>query len=115
MNSFGAALRELRRDAGVTQRELAQRTGLDFSYISKLENDKNAPPAADSIVKICEVLGVPPERLLALTGKIPSDVHQTVATSSAAQEFLRQSQRMNLTEDEWRALSGEARRLRGEP
>ena len=114
MASFGETLRDIRREAGVTQRDLAQRTGLDFSYISKLENDRNAPPAADSIVRMCEVLGVPPERLLALTGKIPSDVQQTVASSTAAQEFLRETQRLSLTDDEWRVLSQEVRRLRGE-
>jgi HTH-type transcriptional regulator, competence development regulator len=114
MGSFGETLRELRRAAGVTQRELAQRTDLDFSYISKLENDRNSPPAADRIVRISEVLGVSAEHLLALTGKIPSDVQHTIGTSLAAQEFLRETQRLNLTDEEWRSLSQEVRRLRGE-
>ena len=109
---FGEALREMRRQSGLTQRELASKTGLDFSYISKVENGRNPPPAADTIVLLCEALGVAPESLLALTGKLPSDVQQAVGGSSAAQEFLRQTQRLGLTEDEWRALSHEVRRLR---
>jgi transcriptional regulator with XRE-family HTH domain len=111
--TFGSKLRKLRRDAGVTQRELAERTGLDFSYISKVENDRNQPPAADSIVKICEVLEVPPESLLALTGKIPSDVQGSIGSNVAAQEFLRETHRLGLTEGDWRQLSKEARKLRG--
>ena len=111
--TFGSQLRKLRREAGVTQRDLAESTGLDFSYISKLENDRNAPPAADSIVKICAVLNVPPESLLALTGKIPSDVQETISSNVAAQEFLRETHRLGLTEGDWRRLSKEARRLRG--
>ena len=111
--TFGTKLRILRRDAGITQRELADRTGLDFSYISKLENDRNPPPAADTIVRICETLEVPPESLLALTGKIPSDVQDSVSGNVAAQEFLRVTHSLKLTNNDWRRLSEEARRLRG--
>ncbi len=57
------------------ERELAVRTGLDFSYISKVENSRLPPPAADTIVSICNVLGVSPEELLALTGKTPNVVY----------------------------------------
>ena len=114
MGSFGEKLRELRRLAGVSQRELAHSTNLDFSYISKLENDRNSPPAADTILKICEVLGVSSEPLLALTGKIPSTIQQNLGSSEAAQEFLRESMRLNLSEEEWRSLSQQVRRLRCE-
>jgi transcriptional regulator with XRE-family HTH domain len=109
---FGEALRELRRKHGVTQRELADKTGLDFSYISKVENGRNPPPAADTIVKICAALEEPPEQLLALTAKLPSDIHQTVSGSPAAQVFLREAQRLNLTEEDWRLLSDHVRQLR---
>ena len=71
---FGPALRDRRRAAGLSQRELAARTGLDFSYISKVENGRVPPPAADTIVALCQVLQTPPEALLALTRKIPSAV-----------------------------------------
>ncbi len=111
---FGEALRELRRKHGVTQRELADKTGLDFSYISKLENGRNPPPAADTIVKICEVLEEPPEQLLALTSKLPSDIQQRVSASHAAQVFLREAQRLNLTEEDWQLLSDHVRQLRGD-
>lgn len=112
--SFGASLRELRRAAGISQRELASRVDVDFSYISKLENDRLPPPSADTVVRICEALGVPPERLLSLTGKIPSDVQQTVSASPAAQGFLREAQRFGLTEDEWSRLSRHLHQLRDE-
>src|SRR6185436_19799381 len=111
--SFGAKLKRLRRDAGVTQRALAERTGLDFSYISKLENDRNPPPAADTIVRICEALKIPAERLLALKGKLPSEIQDNVAGNVAAQQFLRITHKLGLTDRDWNHLSQEARRLRG--
>lgn len=112
--TFGEALRELRRKHGLSQRDLAEKTGLDFSYISKLENDRNPPPAADTIVKICKELEEPPEKLLALTGKIPTDIKQTISASPAAQVFLREAQRYDLTEEDWRLLSEHVKQLRGD-
>jgi transcriptional regulator with XRE-family HTH domain len=48
-NQFGDALREKRRVAGVSQRELADRVNVDFSYISKVETGRLPPPSADKI------------------------------------------------------------------
>lgn len=112
--SFGEALRTLRREKGISQRELAAKVGLDFSYISKLENGHLPAPAADTVVKICEALSVAPERLLSLGGKLPTDVQGIVGGSPAAQQFLREAQQFNITEEEWLCLRTELRRLRGE-
>jgi len=73
-----------RRAAGLSQRVLAARAGLDFTYISKVENGRLPPPAADTIVALSRVLDSPPEDLLALTRKIPSVVHRTVSANSCA-------------------------------
>ena len=43
--TFGQSLRKARRAAGHTQRSLAAGVGVDFSYISKVENDRIPPPA----------------------------------------------------------------------
>ena len=108
----GPALRARRRAAGLSQRALAARTGLDFSYISKVENGRLPPPAADTIVALCRVLDSPPEALLALTRKIPSAVRETVSGSPAAQQFLREAQELALTDREWARLLQALRRIR---
>ena len=108
-------MRERRRVAGLSQRQLAERAALDFSYISKLENDRLPPPAADTVVQICRVLGIPPGELLALAGKIPSKVREGVSTSAAAQDFLQEAQQMKLSDAEWRRMAGTLRRLRERP
>jgi transcriptional regulator with XRE-family HTH domain len=112
MNTFGQKLRELRRSKGVTQRELAAKVAVDFSYISKIENDRLPPPAADTIMRICEALSIPPDELLAMTGKMPSKVKQMVGTSSAALQFMRQAQSMKLTDEEWDELTRGLKQLR---
>lgn len=110
--TFGKYLRELRRKSQVSQRELASRVGVDFSYISKVENDRLPPPSADTVVAIAKALNVPEGELLAMIGKIPSDVEQTIATNPAAQEFLRELQLMKLSEKEWKAIRENLTRLR---
>jgi len=112
--TFGQTLRELRRSKSVSQRDLAEKVGVDFSYISKVENDRLPPPAADTIVKICKELGVPPNELLASTGKMPTDVKERLSTSTAALEFVRQAHDMDLTDDEWKTLTKRLRRLRSD-
>jgi HTH-type transcriptional regulator, competence development regulator len=113
-STFGSRLRQLRRQAGLTQRDLAQRTGLDFSYLSKLENDRVKPAAADTIVRISRELGVSEEELLALTGKIPSDVRLAVGSTRAAQRFLLAAQQLRLTEAEWDQMVMSLQRLRSD-
>lgn len=113
-DTFGQILRNLRRSKGISQRELAEKVGVDFSYISKVENERLPPPSADTIVKICEALAVPPDELLATTGKMPTPVKEMVSTSPSALEFMREAQAMGLTDQEWQKLTGQLKQLRSD-
>jgi transcriptional regulator with XRE-family HTH domain len=110
--TFGAMLRALRHQTGLSQRELAQRAKLDFSYISKIENDRLPPPAADTIVLLCSLLGVPADDLLAAARKLPTEIEERVGASAAAQAFLREAQ--SLTEYQWQQLTQTLYQLKGE-
>ena len=70
------------------------------------------PPAADTIVKICGVLGVPSDELLAMTGKMPTLIKEAISEKPAAQQFLREAQTMTLTDDEWGILTQQLKKLR---
>src|SRR5687768_608125 len=94
--TFGTKLRSLRRAKGISQRELGQRVGIDFSYISKVENDRLPPPAADTIEKICHELGVGPDELLGMTNKLPTGVRRMLLQSHGARDFMREAQEMDL-------------------
>ncbi len=110
--TFGQTLKNLRRSKGITQRELASAVGVDFSYISKVENNRMPAPAADTIVKICEKLGIPPDKLLAMTRKMPTPVKEAISENPVAQQFLREAQSMTLTDDEWGTLTQQLKKLR---
>jgi HTH-type transcriptional regulator, competence development regulator len=51
--TFGKILKQIRRDKGKTQREVAKAIDMDFGYFSKLENDKfDSQPILETIDKI---------------------------------------------------------------
>lgn len=110
--TFGQKLRELRKAKNISQRELAEKVGVDFSYISKLENDRLPPPAADTIVKICGILEIEADSLLVLTGKMRTETKEMLSSSVGAQKFIKQAQEMSLTDEEWHKLAKGLKRLR---
>ena len=68
---FGVRLRELRNLASMTQRELASRASVNYSYVSKIENGLMPPPSQKLILRLADILNVDKDELMALTRKIP--------------------------------------------
>ncbi len=58
MKNFATVLKEARKRARLTQKELASRTGLDHSYISKIERAASDPPSRDKVLAMAEALGL---------------------------------------------------------
>lgn len=71
--AFGVRLRELRRQQGLTQRELASRVHLDFTYLSKIENGADVPGEA-AVHRLADALKTDRDELLALAGKVPAEM-----------------------------------------
>ncbi|MGK7872967.1 MAG: helix-turn-helix domain-containing protein [Xenococcaceae cyanobacterium] len=70
--NFGKLIRKARKDKGYSQRELSKRLGLDFTYLSKLENDRaDYPPKEDVIRSLARNLDLDEEELIFLAGRIP--------------------------------------------
>lgn len=110
--TFGQTLRQCRRSAGVSQRSLAHGVGVDVSYISKLENDRMPPPAADTIVKMARALKAAPDGMLAISGKIPTSVSRMLSWKPAALRFFREAADLAVTDQEWERLTGVLTQLR---
>jgi transcriptional regulator with XRE-family HTH domain len=86
--SFGEYLRALRKAAGLSQRELAQQAGIDFTYLSKIENARVDPPGEATMRALARALGAEPEDLLARARKMPRDLKQLVAQGSPEKALL---------------------------
>ncbi len=78
---FGPYIRHTREAKGIGLRELAGRIEVEPAYLSKIEREIFAPPSEMLIMKIAVQLGEDPDRLLALAGKIPSDVRDMIIQS----------------------------------
>ena len=66
----GKMIREARQARGISLRQLADRVGIHFSHLSKIENGKDQV-GRNSLAKIAEMLGVDPDLMLGEAG------HQT--------------------------------------
>ena len=63
MASIGAKIRNARKEAGLTQVELAKKTSLSRSYIGDIEKDRYNPSVA-TLQAIADATGVPVESIL---------------------------------------------------
>lgn len=69
---FGQIIRQARKSKGYSQRELAKQLNLDFTYLSKLENNRaDYAPKEDVIRLIARNLDLDEEELIFLAGRIP--------------------------------------------
>ncbi|MBN1611402.1 MAG: helix-turn-helix transcriptional regulator [Polyangiaceae bacterium] len=110
-NTFGQQIRELRKAKGLTQRQLAERIEIDFTYLSKLENDRPGFAPSEAVIqKIAKELGADAEDLTLLARKIPEAIQETMTENPKAKAFLRSAG--ELTDAEWDRILEIARKKR---
>lgn len=73
---FGEKLRQLRTEAKLSLRKLADATDVNFSYLSKIETGVLPPPSERLITKLAATLNADKEELMALAGRLPSYVRE---------------------------------------
>lgn len=94
---FGSRLRQL-RVGKFNQRELAEKVGVDFTYLSKIENGKMPPPSEEVIIKLANELGADADELLQLARKVPEDIKTVINRSPGMPAFLRSISDLDNTE-----------------
>lgn len=79
--TLGQRIRNLRMQRSLTQRALADQIGINFTYLSKIENDKlqqDQSPKEETINKLAESLGADRDELMLSARKIPERIKQRV-------------------------------------
>ena len=81
--SFGETLRarrmaQVENDPTFSLRKVAGRVGIEPSYLSKIERGEEPPPGEGTIRRLAEELGENPDALLALAGKVSSDLLEII-------------------------------------
>lgn len=96
METFGEKMKALRKAKRITQRDLADLVGVDFTYISKMENGKliNAP-AEETIRKIARVLEIDADEFVVAARKVPKTIQETIVNDDFVVNFLRVAPRLD--------------------
>lgn len=81
--TFGVYVRGVREsfrreDPAYSVRRVAQRIGVEPAYLSKIERDQVAPPSEAAIRRLASELRADPDLLLAMAGKVSSDLQAIV-------------------------------------
>jgi transcriptional regulator with XRE-family HTH domain len=100
---FGTKLREMRQEKGMTLRSLAEAAGVDFTYLSKIENERvEHLPSAETIRDLARALEVDAMELLQLANKVPPELAK-LAGNEKARRFFQRAQEIASPKD-WDAL-----------
>jgi transcriptional regulator with XRE-family HTH domain len=83
MMQFSEHIRQARHailegDRAFSLRQVAARVGIEPAYLSKIERGVFPPPSEEVIVKLSGILGEDKDVLLALAGKLSSDLQQII-------------------------------------
>jgi tetratricopeptide (TPR) repeat protein len=115
---FGVKLKELRTGAGLSLRELADKVNVDYSYLSKIENNALPPPSQKVILLLAEKLNANKDELLMLAGKIPSDIAEILKDRKTIErlraEHAKREARTPAGKEEAAHQSGDLKYLLGE-
>lgn len=93
MASFGQVLRRLRDSRGLTQRAVASGAEMDYSYYSRLENDRFASrptrPTIDRLGRALRLQATERQQLLAAAGRLDPGAERLARIVSARPELAR--------------------------
>jgi transcriptional regulator with XRE-family HTH domain len=101
---FGRHLRNLRKQKNISQRDLATQVEIDFTYLSKIEGGRSAPPSEEVIRHIAQVLDADEDELINLAGKVPKDLKAVLEESPQAVELLRVLSERKLPDETYRRM-----------
>jgi len=68
----------LETDRGYSIRALAERIGVEPSFLSKVERGEQPPPSERRILELARELGEDPDVLLAMAGKISGELREAI-------------------------------------
>jgi HTH-type transcriptional regulator, competence development regulator len=91
--NFGALVRQEREAKEIRLREMAKKIGISPTYLSKIERGDFDPPAEDKVRKIAKIIGHDADELLALAGRVASDLTEIIRQRPRElADFLRSAQ-----------------------
>ncbi|MCQ6282128.1 helix-turn-helix domain-containing protein [Bacillus sp. EB600] len=91
---IGEKLKKLREARNLTMREVSDKIGIDYSYISKIENGKI--PSLAKLNQLCDLYGVKVASLFGDEVEVPNDLKRI----SVWIEFAKEMEKQNLSPED---------------
>ncbi len=86
--SFGEYLKQLRKDKSISQRELAEKSGISNAEISRIETGGRQKISPDVLRAIAPILEVPYEELMDKAGYISKNASYMIEHREAEERFI---------------------------
>lgn len=107
---FGRLIRSLRQekqktDPSYSLRRFAEKVGLSPTFVSKMETGDFAPPSAEKIKRIAELLDYNTDKLLRMANKLDTEFKEIIHEKKAMADFLRTAS--GFSEEELRSMTEE--------
>jgi transcriptional regulator with XRE-family HTH domain len=71
MQTIGQIFRDVRKERGLTQRQTAELLVIDFTYLSKIENDRSTAPGLELLSRFAAEFDQDIDMLLLASGRLP--------------------------------------------
>ena len=97
MQDVGAFIRDLRENAKISLRQLAEQTGVSNPYLSQIERGLRKP-SAEVLAAIAQALRVSTPAMYLRAGLLGSEETQGVLAAIAADPVLTMAQKQSLTQ-----------------
>jgi transcriptional regulator with XRE-family HTH domain len=101
--TFGAHIRQWREERELGLRQFAKAVGVSPTFVSKMERGLGPLPGEATIRRMAVFFDKDPDELLAMAGKVATDVLVIIIKEPAYAHFLRAHH--HLTKDQWKVLS----------
>jgi transcriptional regulator with XRE-family HTH domain len=93
---FGPWLLELRKQRGLSVRQLARRARIAYSYLSRLERGIDGPPSEDVCRRLADALSTPddpigPQQMCRRAGRIPTSIERAILTAPSWLAIIREA------------------------
>ena len=108
---FGQVLRERRVEKGYSLRKFAGMVGVSPTYLSQVEQGNVAPPTAERVRKMAEILNANVDEWTALAGRVQEDLPGIIQSRpNTIPELLRTTKA--LSPEQVRRLLNQAKRMK---
>ena len=78
--TFGSLVRQEREQRKIGLREMARQIGVSPTYLSMIERGEFPAPAEDKVTAIAKIIGRDRDELLALAGRVSTDLETSIIT-----------------------------------